>query len=64
MKRLPWPSYTGDTNPGSEYSDDQIAFLKAVERWKRRNDYRMPDCRDVLAIATELGYRKVAQPET
>ena len=49
--------------PGSDYSDEERAFLVAMERYKRRNGRPFPTCREVLYVLRSLGYRKVAEPE-
>lgn len=41
------------------YDDDELEFLKAVEKWKRDNRRQYPSCTDILGIAYSLGYRKV-----
>lgn len=41
------------------YSADELEFMLAMERLKRRLG-RQPTCRDVLAVARSLGYRKVS----
>lgn len=46
-----------DTNIGAGYDDDQVEFIKAVERWRVKNR-RVPTCTEVLAIAKSLGYRR------
>ena len=40
------------------YTADEVEFMLAMERLKRRL-CREPTCRDVLAVARSLGYRKV-----
>lgn len=40
------------------YAADEVEFMCAMERFKRRFG-REPTCRDVLAVARALGYRKV-----
>lgn len=41
------------------YSDDELEFLKAIDRYKRENDRPNPSWREVLQIAHSLGYRKM-----
>jgi hypothetical protein len=43
------------------YSEEEVAFLKAIDRWRREHGDRTPDCREVLKIARELGYRKTRE---
>lgn len=45
---------------GSDFSDDEREFMLAMERFEREHHKPFPDCRDVLAVAKALGYRKVA----
>ena len=49
-------------NIGAEYDAEQIAFLMAVDQFKRANRRPFPTWTDVLAIARSLGYRLVEQP--
>lgn len=55
----------GRTIAGSEveYTDDELAFLKAVDTYKRENRRPYPTWSEVLEIAKSLGYRKVAEPD-
>lgn len=46
-----------------EYTDEERVFLLAVERYRRERRRPFPTCREVLAIALALGYRKVAPAE-
>jgi hypothetical protein len=48
--------------PGSDYTDEERAFLMAVEGYKRRHRRPFPTWREVLHLAHCLGYRKVAEP--
>lgn len=50
-------------HPGSEYTAEQVEFLRAVDRFRAARQ-RRPDCREVLAIARSLGYRKAERKET
>lgn len=56
------PKYGDGTNVGSDYTEDQIEFFKAVERYKRENDRPYPTWSEVLSVLLKLGYQKVAQP--
>lgn len=42
------------------YSDEELEWLKAIDRWRRENNDRTPDCGEVLNIARSLGYAKLA----
>jgi hypothetical protein len=48
--------------PGSDYSDEEREFLMAMESYKRRNHRPFPTWREVLYVANNLGYRRVADP--
>ena len=43
----------------TEYSDEELEFLKAMERYKREQRRRFPTFCEVLTVAKSLGYRKV-----
>ncbi len=47
------------TELGTEYTADDMEFLKAVEEFKRKNKVKFPTHLDILTIAKSLGYRKV-----
>jgi hypothetical protein len=42
------------------YTSEELEFLKAMEQFRRITQF--PTCRQVLQIAYQLGYRKVAAP--
>lgn len=42
---------------GSEYTKDEVEFLKAIDTWKTR-ERRIPTYPEVLIIAKSLGWRK------
>jgi hypothetical protein len=44
-----------------DYSDDETAFMKAMERYKRENRRPFPTWSEVLEVLRSLGYRKVAE---
>jgi hypothetical protein len=46
---------------GSDYTDEERAFLVAIERYKRRHRRPFPTWREVLHVAHCLGYRRVAE---
>jgi hypothetical protein len=48
--------------PGADYSDEERTFLMAMESYKRRNHRPFPTWREVLYVAHNLGYRRVAEP--
>jgi len=45
-----------------DYTDDETAFMKAMERYKRENRRPFPTWSEVLEVLHSLGYRKVAEP--
>ena len=47
--------------PGSDYSDEERAFLVAIESYKRGHRRPFPTWREVLHVAHCLGYRRVAE---
>ena len=42
------------------YSDEELAFLKAIDRFKREHRRPHPSLEEIFALAHWLGYRKVA----
>jgi hypothetical protein len=42
-----------------EYSDEEVAFLRAVDTYKTVRRRPFPTCTELLAIVHALGYRKV-----
>ncbi|MFO0850308.1 MAG: hypothetical protein U0871_17380 [Gemmataceae bacterium] len=49
---------TTETFPGSDFTADEVEFLKAMERYQRRHARRYPTWREVLLVLHALGYRK------
>ncbi|HXG08450.1 MAG TPA: hypothetical protein VNK04_01545 [Gemmataceae bacterium] len=45
-----------------DYTDDEIAFMKAMDQYKRANRRPFPTWSEVLEVLYSLGYRKVAEP--
>lgn len=45
-----------------DFSDEEFAFLQAIDRYKRSRQRPFPTWREVLAIVLSLGYRKVVKP--
>ena len=43
-----------------EYNDDEIAFMKAMDHYKRDNRRPFPTWSEVLEVIVALGYRRVA----
>ncbi len=44
------------TCEGRPYTEEEVAFLVAVDAWKRRAHKPHPSWADLLAIARALGY--------
>jgi hypothetical protein len=44
-----------------DYSDEEIAFMKAMDQYKRDNRRPFPTWSEVLEVLRALGYRKVAE---
>ena len=44
-------------------SDEQFAFLLAIEEYKKKNSRPFPTWTEVLEVIKALGYRKVADPQ-
>src|SRR5713101_684547 len=45
-----------------DYNDDEIAFMKAMDLYRRANRRPFPTWSEVLEVLYALGYRKVATP--
>jgi hypothetical protein len=45
-------------NVGSDYTAEQLEYMRAVEAWKKTNRRRYPATTDYLAILLGLGYRR------
>jgi hypothetical protein len=45
-----------------DYTDEEIAFMKAMDQYKRDNRRPFPTWSEVLEVLLALGYRKVAEP--
>lgn len=59
------PGHAGwEAKDGSEYTEEEIAFIKAMEEWMRRTRTKFPTFTDVLRVAKALGYRKVETQAT
>lgn len=51
-------------DPGSNYDPEEIAFMNAMDRYKRENHRPYPTWSEVLSVARALGYRLTAEPES
>ncbi len=45
-------------------SDEQFAFLMAIDEYKKKNSRPFPTWTEVLEVIKALGYRKVAEPQS
>ncbi len=45
-----------------DYDDEEIAFMKAMDQYKRDNRRPFPTWSEVLEVLRTLGYRQVAEP--
>ena len=45
-----------------DYNDDEIAFMKAMDLYRRANRRPFPTWSEVLEVLYALGYRRVAAP--
>lgn len=48
--------------PGSDYTDEEREFLRAIDRYKRVNKRPYPTWREVLKVLRGLGWRKAPPP--
>lgn len=46
-----------------EMTDEQFAFIKAINEYKQINKRPFPTWTEVLDVIRALGYRKVAEPQ-
>jgi hypothetical protein len=61
--RGPSGRFGNDLAAGSDYTAEEIAFMLALDRWKRATNTPHPSWQQVLAVAAALGYRRVAAEE-
>jgi hypothetical protein len=59
-----YPHRLTEANGGSDYTPDEVEFMLAMHgrQLAARRAGRELTCRDVLAVAESLGYRRVAEP--
>ena len=60
MPRILGASSYSENFQGSKITDEEWAFMKAMEAYQRRWRRRYPSWREVLYVLDCLGYRKVA----
>jgi hypothetical protein len=46
-----------------DYSDDEIEFMHALERYKRASGRMFPTCSEILEVVRGLGYQKLSSGE-
>jgi len=46
-----------------QMSDEQFAFLMAIDEYRKKNTRPFPTWTEVLEVIKSLGYRKVAEPQ-
>jgi hypothetical protein len=46
-----------------DYSDDEIEFMHALERYKRTSGRMFPTCSEILEVVRGLGYQKTSAAE-
>lgn len=42
-----------------DYSDDEIAFMHAIDEYKRRSGRMFPTCSEILEVIRDMGYVRV-----
>lgn len=47
-----------------DYSDDEIAFMQAMDEYKRKNGRMFPTCSEILEVVRSIGYVKVNTAES
>jgi hypothetical protein len=52
-------SAIGLTTAGSDYTENELEFLRAVDTYKRETGRAFPTWTEVLNVLVSLGYRKV-----
>lgn len=45
-----------------DYSEQEVAFMKAMDDYKRKSGRMFPTWSEVLEVLHSLGYRQVAEP--
>lgn len=44
-----------------DYNEEELAFMRALDEYKRRNGRMFPTCSEILEVVKELGYRLPGQ---
>jgi hypothetical protein len=66
LERPPKPPRRRRIDPTTfekQYTDAEVEFMNAIQRFKVESGRPFPTYREVLQIALKLGYRKVTNPE-
>lgn len=53
------PSIKGNDHFFCNYTEEELVFLKAIDRYKQLSHRPFPTCSEILEVAISLGYRKV-----
>jgi hypothetical protein len=64
-ERRPLPERRRQVDPTTcerDYNDEEIAFMKAMDQYKRDNRRPFPTWSEVLEVLRALGYRRVEEP--
>lgn len=48
---------------GATYTEEQLEFIKACQRFREEHHYRNPTYQEILTIAHSLGYRRTEDTE-
>ena len=46
-----------------DYSDNEVAFMRAMDEYKRKSGRMFPTWSEVLEVLHSIGYRRVAEPQ-
>jgi hypothetical protein len=46
-----------------DYSEDEVAFMRAMDEYKRKSGRMFPTWSEVLEVLHSLGYRRVAEAQ-
>ncbi len=46
-----------------DYSGDEVAFMRAMDEYKRKSGRMFPTWSEVLEVLHSIGYRRVAEPQ-
>lgn len=57
-RKVPRRRQIDPTTCERDYTDDEIEFMKALDRYKRENGRQFPTCSEILEVIRDLGYVK------